>query len=116
MTFLIFLIFLPILIFALLGLNYLLAPNTASTDYEKISPYECGIQTLNYQTRNPFSISFWIVGLLFLLFDIDLAIFYPISVILNLTGSYGYWIAIIFLILLTGGFAYEWGKGAIKFD
>lgn len=115
MTLIVLLIFLPILIVILLSLNLLLAPNTASIDYEKLSPYECGIQTLNAQTRSPFSVSFWIVGVLFLLFDLDISILYPISVALGYTGAYGYWVGIIFLVILTGGFVYEWGKGAIKF-
>lgn len=115
MTIIALLVFIPILIIVLIGLNILLAPSTGSQDIEKLSPYECGIQTLNAQTRNPFSISFWIVAVLFLLFDLDLAVFYPLSVILGYTNSYGYWIGILFLGILVAGFAYEFSKGAIKF-
>jgi NADH:ubiquinone oxidoreductase subunit 3 (subunit A) len=88
MKVLLLLLFVPVLVALLLGLNLLLAVHRP--DYEKISAYECGFSPLAAQTRNPFSISFYLVGVLFLVFDLEIALVFPIAVSLNLVGSYGF--------------------------
>lgn len=88
MTMLVLLFFVPILVAILLGLNLLLAAHRP--DYEKISAYECGFAPLSAQTRNPFSISYYLVGLLFLIFDLEIALVFPVAVSLNMISSYGF--------------------------
>lgn len=104
-------IFVPILAGILLALNYILAVH--KPDIEKMSPFECGFQSFS-QTRSPFSISFYLVGILFLVFDLEIVLLYPYIVSAYNNGIYGLWIFIIFLIILTVGFVYELGKGALK--
>ena len=65
--------------------------------------------------RAPFSIAYYLVGILFLIFDLEIAVLFPLAVTLYQVTSYGFWVAAIFLILLTIGFVYEFGKGALKF-
>jgi NADH:ubiquinone oxidoreductase subunit 3 (subunit A) len=107
-------IFVPILAAVILAINWLFSPSLA--DAEKISAYECGIPiTAQGLTRAPFSIQYYIVCLLFLVLDLEIAILYPLSVVLYQVSIYGYWISIIFLILLTIGFIYELASGALYF-
>jgi len=107
------LFFVPVLVGILLALNVLLAVHRPDT--EKISAYECGFNPIYGQVRAPFSIAFYLVGILFLIFDLEIAVLFPIAVTLYQVTSYGFWIATLFLIFLTVGFVYEWGKGALKF-
>jgi NADH:ubiquinone oxidoreductase subunit 3 (subunit A) len=65
--------------------------------------------------RAPFAISYYLVGILFLIFDLEIAVLYPLAVTLYQVTIYGFWIATLFLVLLTVGFVYELGKGALKF-
>lgn len=67
------------------------------------------------QTRTPFSIQYYLVGILFLVFDLEILLLYPIAVTLYNVSVYGFWIAIIFFTVLTLGFVYELGKGALYF-
>lgn len=67
------------------------------------------------QTRAPFNIQYYLVGILFLIFDLEIAVFYPLAVTLYQVSTYGFWIGMIFLFLLTIGFVYEFGKGALNF-
>jgi NADH-ubiquinone oxidoreductase chain 3 len=107
-------IIVPILAFLLLGLNLLLSPHKP---YEaKVSIYECGFQTIPLQTRSNFQIHFYIVGLLFLIFDLEILVLYPVSVTLYQISTYGFIIAMIFFIILTVGFVYEIGSGAISLE
>ena len=104
----------PILAVLLLGLNLLLAPNMP---YEqKVSVYECGFLTIPLQTRSIFQIHFYIVSLLFLIFDLEIVLIYPISVSLYEVSYYGFSIAIVFFLILTIGFVLEIGSGAIKLE
>lgn len=82
------LFFVPVLVAILLGLNLLLAAHRP--DYEKVSVYECGFNALTAQTRNPFSISFYLVAVLFLIFDLEIALVYPVAVSLGVITSYGF--------------------------
>ena len=112
-TLIIFFIFIPILAVILLGLNLLLAVHRPDT--EKLSPYECGFTPIYGQTRSQFSVHFYIVAILFLVFDLEILLLYPISVTLYQVSSYGFTIAIIFFSVLTIGFIFELGKGVLKF-
>ena len=105
-------IIVPILAFVLLGLNILLAnskPNRA-----KVKPYECGFEPISDQTRNPFQIQFYLVGVLFLVFDLELVLAFPLAVSLPQLGIYGLTILIIFFIILTVGFVFEIASGAVS--
>ena len=104
----------PILTLVLLVANLLLAVHRP--DSEKVTPYECGFSPIYGQTRNPFQISFYLVGILFLVFDIEILITYPYAVNVYQTGSYGFWIFAIFFLVLTIGFVYEMGSGALYFS
>jgi NADH:ubiquinone oxidoreductase subunit 3 (subunit A) len=113
MTMIVLLIFVPILVGILLALNVLLAVHRPDT--EKVTPYECGFNPIYGQVRAPFAIQYYLVGILFLIFDLEIAVLYPLAVTLYQVSAYGFWVAMIFLVLLTIGFVYEFGKGALKF-
>ena len=106
-------IFVPILTGILLMLNVLLAVHKPDT--EKVSAYECGFSPVYGQTRAPFSIQYYLVGILFLLFDLEILLLYPLATSLYQVGSYGFVVAIMFFLVLTLGFMFEWGKGALYF-
>src|SRR6478736_4552668 len=106
-------LFVPVLVAILLVLNVLLAVHKPDT--EKVTPYECGFSPVYGQTRAPFSIQYYLVGILFLVFDLEILLFYPLAVTLYQVSVYGFWIAIIFFTVLTLGFVYELGKGALYF-
>jgi NADH:ubiquinone oxidoreductase subunit 3 (subunit A) len=106
-------IFVPILTGILLMLNVLLAVHKPDT--EKVSAYECGFSPVYGQTRAPFSIQYYLVGILFLLFDLEILLLYPLATSLYQVGSYGFVVAILFFLVLTLGFMFEWGKGALYF-
>lgn len=103
----------PILVVILLMLNVLLAANRP--DSEKVTAYECGFSPIYGQTRAPFSIQYYLVRILFLIFDLEILLLYPIRVTLYSVSTYGFWIAIIFFTVLTLGFVFELGKGALYF-
>ena len=105
-------IFVPILAIVLLALNYLLASH--KPDEVKVSQYECGFNAIEGQTRNTFQIHFYIVGLLFLVFDLEILLLMPIGVTLYQVSTFGFSVAIIFFIVLTIGFILEIGSGAIS--
>lgn len=112
MTLFIVLIFVPILVLILLSLNLLLAPS--EVDSEKISTYESGFEPIG-TARSQFSISFYLVAILFLIFDLEIALFYPLATSLNLVSTYGFIVGLIFLSVLTFGFVFEYGSGVISF-
>ena len=105
-------IFIPILIFILLFLNFLLAPS--NPDSEKFSIYECGFSPVFGQTRSTFHINFYVVSLLFLVFDLEIILLLPIATCLHEVGFYGFGVALIFLVILTIGFILEISSGIIK--
>ena len=102
----------PILALVLLALNLLLSPRLP--DESKVSPYECGFSTIYGQTRNIFHIHFYIVAMLFLVFDLEILLLFPIGVTLYQVSSFGFSIALIFFVILTIGFILEIGSGAIE--
>jgi NADH-ubiquinone oxidoreductase chain 3 len=109
---LILFIFVPILAVILLGLNLLLAAH--KPDEAKVSAYECGFSPVYGQTRSTFQIHFFIVALLFLIFDLEILLLFPIAVTLYQVSMFGFSVALIFFIVLTIGFILEIGSGAIK--
>lgn len=109
-----FIIFIPILAILLLSINLILAPHNPYQ--EKDCPFECGFNSFRGQNRTEFSISFFIFGLLFLLFDLEILLVYPYSVSSYNNDIYGLAIMIIFFILLTLGFVFELGKNALTIE
>lgn len=81
---------------------------------EKISEYECGFEPFDSAIRQPFTIHFYIVGILFLIFDVEIALLFPWSLLLFNLNWFGFWLMSFFLFLLTLGFVYEWKIGAIS--
>ena len=106
-------IFVPILAIILLALNILLAPNRP--DESKVSPYECGFSVIEGQTRSVFHIHFYLVSMLFLIFDLEILLLFPLAVTLYQVSIFGFSVAILFFLVLTVGFILEIGSGAIKF-
>ena len=109
-----FFILIPVLGLVLLGVNFLLAPH--SPYEEKNSAFECGFHSFLGQNRSQFSISFFIFGLLFLLFDLEILLIYPFAVTAKVNDIYGLSFMLIFFLLLTLGFVFELGKQALKID
>ena len=105
-------IFVPILSAALLALNFLLAPS--NPDEAKVSAYECGYNVIPGQTRGTFHIHFYVVSMLFLIFDLEILLLFPIAVTLYQVSTFGLSVALIFFLVLTIGFVLEIGSGAIK--
>ena len=81
---------------------------------QKLSIYECGFSPVFGQTRSTFHINFYMVALLFLIFDLEIVLLLPITVSLSQVGLYGFGVAIIFLIVLTIGFVFEIASGVLK--
>lgn len=106
----IFILFIPVLTVILLFANLL---GIHRPDSEKVTPYECGYTPIYGQARNPFSIQFYLVGILFLVFDLEILLTYPYAVSVYETSFYGFWIVMVFFFVLAIGFIYEFGKGAL---
>jgi NADH-ubiquinone oxidoreductase chain 3 len=106
-----FFIFVCIIAVLFLSLNFFLAPRNPY--YEKISAFECGFHSF-LQTRLPFNISFFIYAIVFLLFDLEILLLYPFSVSAYNNDIYGLIVMLIFSIVITIGFVFELGKGALK--
>jgi|SRR5271154_1419660 len=109
-----FFIFIPLLTIILLAVNLIFAPHNSYQ--EKDSPFECGFHSFLGQNRSQFNISFFIFGLLFLLFDLEIILIYPYVVSAYVNNIYGLMIMLIFFLALTLGFAFEIGKGALKLN
>ena len=105
-------IFIPVLSFILLALNLFLSANKPNES--KISPFECGFISILGQTRSNFNIHFYLVAMLFLIFDLEILLLFPIAVSLYQVSTFGFSIALIFFIVLTVGFVLEIGSGAIQ--
>ena len=109
----IFLIIALGLSFVFIILNYLLSPK--NPDPEKLSAYECGFEAFD-DSRMEFDIRFYLVAILFIIFDLEIAFLFPWAISLGNLGALGYWSMMIFLFVLTIGFIYEWKKGALDWD
>ena len=84
-------------------------------DSEKLSPYECGFEPFE-DARMRFDVRYYLVAILFIIFDLEVAFLFPWAVALGDIGVFGFWSMIVFLAVLTVGFAYEWRKGALEWE
>ena len=114
--------YLPILLFILVGiaigvipqvLGYILGPNRP--DAEKNSPYEFGFEAFE-DARMKFDVRYYLVAILFILFDLEIAFLFPWAVVLQEIGLFGFIAMLVFLSVLVIGFIYEWKKGALEWD
>jgi len=117
-----FSLYLPILIFlgiaialtiVMVVLPFILAPYRP--DSEKLSAYECGFDTFG-DARGRFDVRFYLVSILFIIFDLEVAFLFPFAVSLKKIGVFGFWSMMGFLAVLTVGFVYEWKKGALEWE
>lgn len=83
---------------------------------EKLSEYECGFEPFDSATRQPFTVHFYIVGILFLIFDVEIALLFPWSAIVLLLSWESFWLIFFFLFTLIVGFIYEWKVNAISWN
>ena len=114
--------YLPILVFMAiaigLGLLLILAAVVVAVrnpDPEKVSAYECGFNAFD-DARMKFDVRFYLVSILFIIFDLEIAFFFPWAVVLDDIGVYGFWAMMIFLGILVVGFIYEWRRGALEWE
>ena len=114
--------YLPIILFLIIALslslvfvaiNYIAAPS--KPDPEKLSAYECGFEPFN-DSRMEFDIRFYLVAILFIIFDLEIAFLFPWAISLGEIGLYGFCSMMLFLFILTVGFIYEWKKGALDWE
>ena len=114
--------YLPILLFigisgaiaiALSVAPFLIAPS--KPDPEKLSAYECGFNAFS-DARMKFDVRFYLVSILFIIFDLEVAFLFPWAVSFGKIGMFGFWSMMVFLAVLTIGFVYEWKKGALEWD
>jgi NADH-quinone oxidoreductase subunit A len=112
----------PILVFLAIAGGIAVAMITASfvlarqrPDSEKLSPYECGFDPFE-DARVRFDVRYYLVAILFIIFDLEVAFLFPWAVSLGDIGVFGFWSMIVFLGVLTVGFAYEWNKGALEWE
>ena len=94
-------------------LNFLFSPK--NPDPEKLSAYECGFEAFG-DSRMEFDVRFYLVAILFIIFDLEIAFLFPWAISLGSLGALGFWSMMIFLFILTVGFVYEWKKGALDWD
>ena len=94
-------------------LNYMLSPK--NPDPEKLSAYECGFEPFN-DSRIEFDVRFYLVAILFIIFDLEIAFLFPWAISLGNIGFLGFISMMIFLFILTVGFVYEWKKGALDWE
>jgi NADH-quinone oxidoreductase subunit A len=112
----------PVLLFILVGLaigvlpvalGWMLAPNRP--DPEKLSPYECGFEAFE-DARMKFDVRYYLVAILFILFDLEIAFLFPWAIVVREIGLFGFVSMMIFLGILVVGFVYEWKKGALEWE
>ena len=109
-------IFLLIALFLSIGfivINFLSSPS--NPDPEKLSAYECGFDPFD-DSRMEFDVRFYLVAILFIIFDLEIAFLFPWAISLGGIGSLGFWSMMVFLGVLTIGFIYEWKKGALEWE
>ena len=114
--------YLPLVVFIavalVIGLALLVVPFLVaykSPDPEKLSAYECGFNAFD-DARMKFDVRFYLVAILFIIFDLEVAFLFPWAIVFGQLGSYGFWSMMVFLAVLTIGFIYEWKKGALEWD
>ena len=97
----------------MLGVGKLVSPNRP--DPEKLSPYECGFEAFE-DARMKFDVRYYLVAILFILFDLEIAFLFPWAVVLQEIGMFGFVAMMLFLAVLVVGFVYEWKKGALEWE
>jgi len=114
--------YLPILIFIAIAVGLAVVIVLASfivarqrPDSEKLSPYECGFEPFA-DARSEFDVRYYLVAILFIIFDLEVAFLFPWAVSLGAIGIFGFWSMMVFLLVLTVGFVYEWKKGALEWE
>jgi NADH-quinone oxidoreductase subunit A len=114
--------YLPVILFiglsAVIGLALLVVPFIVAVknpDPEKVSAYECGFDPFD-DARMKFDVRFYLIAILFIIFDLEVAFLFPWAVAFGDVGWFGFWSMMIFLSVLTIGFIYEWRKGALEWD
>ncbi|MFO1225882.1 NADH-quinone oxidoreductase subunit A [Roseateles sp.] len=114
--------YLPVILFILVGAVVGIAPQVLGAllgphrpDQAKNSPYECGFEAFE-DARMKFDVRYYLVAILFILFDLEIAFLFPWAVALKEIGASGFWAMMIFLGILVVGFAYEWKKGALDWE
>lgn len=114
--------YLPILIFiviailfgvVLIAASYLLGPHKPYAD--KLAPYECGFEAFE-DSRMKFDVRFYLVAILFIIFDLEIAFLFPWAIVLDEVGMFGFVAMAVFLGILVIGFIYEWKKGALEWE
>ncbi|MFN0152846.1 MAG: NADH-quinone oxidoreductase subunit A [Gaiella sp.] len=114
--------YVPVLVFlgiaivlagAILGASYVVAPKRPYA--EKLSAYECGFEAFS-DARGRFDVRFYLVSILFIIFDLEVAFLFPWATSLGAIGPFGFWSMVVFLGVLTVGFIYEWRKGALEWE
>jgi NADH-quinone oxidoreductase subunit A len=116
----------PILIFLAIGAAVAIGPLVTTKvlgllmghdrpDAQKLSPYECGFEAFE-DARMKFDVRYYLIAILFILFDLEIAFFFPWAVVLRDIGWFGFGAMIVFLGILVAGFAYEWKKGALDWE
>ena len=112
----------PILVFILVGVAFGILPVVLGSlvapsrpDSEKLSPYECGFEAFE-DARMKFDVRYYLVAILFILFDLEIAFLFPWAVAFKDIGLVGFWAMMVFLSILVVGFIYEWKKGALDWD
>ena len=113
LTIIIFLAISLILSLGFLVLNFAFSPK--NPDPEKLSAYECGFEPFN-DSRMEFDIRFYLVAILFIIFDLEIAFLFPWAITLGNIGLFGFFSMMLFLFILTIGFIYEWKKGALDWE
>jgi NADH-quinone oxidoreductase subunit A len=114
--------YLPLVVFigvaGALGLALMVAPFLVAykqPDAEKLSAYECGFNAFD-DARMKFDVRFYLVAILFIIFDLEVSFLFPWAVAFGKLGLFGFWSMMVFLAVLTIGFIYEWKKGALEWD
>jgi NADH-quinone oxidoreductase subunit A len=114
--------YLPVILFILVGVGVGVAPQVLGfllgpqrPDAQKNSPYECGFEAFE-DARMKFDVRYYLVAILFILFDLEIAFLFPWAVSLKEIGATGFWAMMMFLGILVVGFIYEWKKGALDWE
>jgi NADH-quinone oxidoreductase subunit A len=110
---LVFLAIAGVMALAMVVASFVLAKQ--NPDSEKLSPYECGFDPFE-DARVRFDVRYYLVAILFIIFDLEVAFLFPWAVSLGDIGVFGFWSMIVFLAVLTVGFIYEWMKGALEWE
>ncbi|NKC13616.1 MAG: NADH-quinone oxidoreductase subunit A [Gammaproteobacteria bacterium] len=114
--------YLPVLIFIIVGVGlgcvmlsvgFVMGPRRG--DAEKLSPYECGFEAFE-DSRMKFDVRYYLVAILFIIFDLEIAFLFPWAIVLDEVGMFGFMAMMIFLGVLVIGFIYEWKKGALEWE